>query len=194
MQLDVLTLIVAGSFVGLISAVVLTGAWLNMARPRALKWWAASMYVYAAAVGAIAVAVAIHWSPLIAEANFLFLASSALMWAGVRAFDRRAIPVVALTAALFTWSIAVSLLILTGHSFLALFLGFTTSIILTGATQIELWRGPPEERAARWTLIGLLLVHGVILLGGLVDLFHPSTSRSRVPPSRVGLASSILRA
>jgi hypothetical protein len=127
MHLDVLTLIVAGSFVALISAVVLSGAWLNMSRAPALMWWAAAMYVYGAGIACIAFGVAVQWPTAIVEGNFLSAASTTLIWAGVRTFHARRTYALLLIAACFAWSSAVSLLIGADRSGVSLVAGFSVS-------------------------------------------------------------------
>ena len=173
MHLDVLTLIVAGSFVALISATVLAGAWFNMGHAPALKWWAGSMYIFGAGVGCIALGIATRWPGLIIEGGFLSSASTALIWAGTRAFHGRPTYAVPLTAGFFIWSTAVSLLITARGSEVATYSGFVISLALLLATQYELWRGRAEGLTARWGLIALLALHAIILTGGLYDSIHP---------------------
>src|SRR5665213_2576811 len=111
MHLDVPTLIFAGSFVGLIGAEVLVGAWLNMNRPSALLWWAGSAFLFATGVGCVGFGVA-EVSPLaILAGGFLSNASTALVWAGARAFQREPVRPSRLAAGLLAWAIANSVLL-----------------------------------------------------------------------------------
>ncbi len=173
MHLDVLTLIVTGSFVALISAVVLTGAWLNMARAPALKWWSASMYLYGAGVGCIAFGVASRWPAAIVEGTFLAAASVGLVWAGARAFHSRSTHTVPLVAALFTWSSAISLLVSAGHLEVSVAANLGFALLFLLAIEYELWRGRSEDLTARWALMALIALHGLVLVAGLYDAFRP---------------------
>jgi len=181
MHLDVLTLIVAGSFVALVSAAVLTGAWLNMGRMPALRWWAGAMYLYSVGVGCIALGVSSRWSDAIVEGGFLTAASIALIWAGTRVFHRRSPHGLPLAAALLIGSVFVFLLVSTGRDEVSIVAALAVSLILICATEYELWRGRNEALTARWALIALLSLHAVILLGGLHDTFFPSAPLTAGP-------------
>jgi len=172
MQLDVPTLVVVGSFVAVISAVVLTGAWFTLRRAAALKWWAGAMYIFGAGVGCIAFGVATQQPLAVIGGSFLTSASNALMWGGARAFHGHRTRIRPLTLALLTWLIAVVLLVATNNARLATLVDFALSVILLLATQFELWRGRREGLTASWGLIGILALHAIILASGCYDALY----------------------
>ncbi len=63
------------------------------------------------------------------------------------------------------------------------FAGFVVWIAYCLASSWELWRGRTEHLTARWPLIGLLIIHSVIIIGGLTDVLAGRLAQAGGAPS-----------
>lgn len=178
MNLDILTLMAAGSFVSALSAVFLFGAWTQMRREDSLLWWSAGQVTYALGVGMLMAGLASGTVGLIVVGATVASCSPTITWAGARSFARESVspfllsvPVVANVAAGAAISIG-------APSSTPTLVGFALSTVFLFATVAELLKGRDEPLPARWPLIGLLCVHGLVFVAGFTDVV---TGRLHLP-------------
>ncbi len=182
MHLDALTLMAAGSFVAGISGLLLFGAWMQIRSARALLWWAIANGIDAIAISGLAAGLATHRPLTIAIANGFLVVTPPLVWGGVRTFNRRRVPPIALVAGPLAW-LAVGLLPLPGGPEAApTGASFAVWIAYLAAANVELWRSRGEPLRARWPLMGLFSLHALIFLAGIIHLLTGGTIADAVPP------------
>ena len=167
MNIDPLTLTVAGSFVGCLSGITLLTAWLYLRAESALLWWALASFVYATGIGLLAA------TPLLPQPGGLLLGlglinfAPPLVWAGVRHFGRKSAPFLLVAAGPALWLVAGAF---GDHATSATIVGFLAWIAYLAAASWELWRGRGERLVARLPLLGLFVLHAAVICGGLVDV------------------------
>ena len=96
--------------------------------------------------------------------------SAGLIWAAVRQFDSRpAYPLVTF-AALFVWSIACAFPIVVESGVLHTVIGSSMVSAYLLISAWEIWRDGDERLFARWPIIVLLTIHGLIFGGSVIDV------------------------
>ena len=183
MFLDALTLMAAGSFVALLSSLVLLAAWTQIRSAPALLWWAAAQLAAAVGVGLLAAGFASQATAVMAGGSACIIASPVLIWAGVRKFNGRPIHWLALAAGPAVW-LATNLLPLAGDpQVTARAIEFAVSVAYMLAAVAELWHGRAEALMARWPLMAIFTLHAAIFTGGIVDVLNGQVSpNNQVPP------------
>jgi diguanylate cyclase (GGDEF)-like protein len=177
MSFDVQTLTVAGAFVAFFAGLLLAGAWLTIARSRALLWWAAATFVQSAAIVLLVTGQDTH-QPLVLQAGVgLATLSPALAWAGVRVFDGRPVPPVLLFAGTAAWLVVT---LLPTDPIIQSVAGFLAPVGYLAAACYELWRRS-ERLASRWGLIGFLGLHAFTFAGGVVDAIGGHFNQLNLP-------------
>jgi diguanylate cyclase (GGDEF)-like protein len=168
MELDLPTLMIAGSFVSAISGMFLIFSWLQTDRANGLLWWAAAVLILAVAIPLVANTTSAA-SPAFVLAVTLLNVSPALIWAAARATNGRRIEVALIGVGAAFWLVAYAMPgiresagILTGLN-----LAIVAAYLLTAA--YEFWHSRTERVLARWPLIVLLLLHGGFAAFGSVD-------------------------
>jgi len=182
MDLDGLTLMTAGSFVALLSSLVLFAAWTQIRSAPALLWWSASQLAAAIGVALLAIGFASQVIVLMMAGSAFVVVSPALLWAGLCRFNGRRIHPLALAAGPLVW-LAVSFLPLPGDpEVTSRAAEFAVSIAFMLAAIAELWRGRREVLMARWPLMAIFALHATIFAGGIVDIIRGSMPTDRAPP------------
>jgi diguanylate cyclase (GGDEF)-like protein len=176
MYLDVPTLIFAGGFVSFIGAIVLISAWLNMARPPALLWWAGSQFLFAAGVGCVGWGVAGKVPFGVIAGGSVINISTALLWAGARTFQKETVLPLWLVGGMLTWAVASALLVEGNGGNIMTVSGFVIAFGLLVASIYTLWRGRAEALSARWGLMAVMGLHVCILAGGAYDTLTTNAS------------------
>lgn len=169
MNLDVLTLIAAGTFTATLSAIFLVGAALQIRTAPALRWWAGSQGALAAGLGLIFFGIVHTAIPAIFVGGVGTTISAALAWAGARSFNRRRVP----------WSLVIlpPVLNLMGGGMAALgafnapaVIGFGVASLCLAGAAYEMFREWREPLPVRWPLIGLLLLSALVYAAGVYDV------------------------
>ncbi|MCR4283438.1 MAG: GGDEF domain-containing protein [Bauldia sp.] len=178
MEIDLPTLMVAGSFVAAISGVFLIFSWMQTDHANGMLWWAAANLVLAAAIPMIARADAAPGSPAVVVAITLLNTSPALIWASARATNDRKIDFAVVGSGAVLWLVAYAMPLFrenpSGQTGLNLAIGSTFLL----AAAYEFWRGRAERLMARWPLIVLLVLHGGFSAVGALDAVFSSTDAS----------------
>ena len=169
MQIDLPTLMIAGSFVAAVSGVFLVFAWLQNRKAIATLWWAASNLVLAVSIPMMAAAnMSVTGSPVIIIAVTLLNLSPALIWASARSCNGRPVYPIIVGAGAALWLIlGFSAVRESATTQLSLNLGIVAAYLLAAA--YEFWRDRHERLTARWPLITLLALHGTLSAIGSVE-------------------------
>ena len=182
MHLDIITLMAAGSFVAALSGILLTGAWTQMRGEPALLWWAAAKYIFALGIGLLSYGAATSSVVMLAIGGLVTAVAPALLWAGTRTFVGRRISRLFLLSGTIIWFIAAGIPFRGGPQEATTIVGFAAWIAYLTATNWELWRARAERLTARWPLMALLTLHGVIFVGGIYDIvFHQMLAQAEAP-------------
>jgi diguanylate cyclase (GGDEF)-like protein len=180
--LDIITLMAAGSFVAALSGILLTGAWTQMRGEPALLWWAAAKFAFAVGVGLLSVGAATSSVMMLAVGGLVTAAAPAFLWAGTRTFVHRRVSWLFLLGGTIIWFIAAGIPFRGGPQEATTIVGFAAWIVYLSASNWELWRGRAERLTARWPLMALLTVHGVIFVGGIYDVVFQQMLAQPEPP------------
>ena len=181
MQLDATTLIVAGSFVAVLTGLLLVGARTQIAGSPALLWWAAADF--ASSAGVIIATFQPRLGDLPSQTTGLALLglSPVLVWAGFRQFNNRLRPLLLLvagTSVLLATVIAAD----RGSRSDTTLVAFAASVLFLGASVAELWRGRRKSLHTRWSLMGFLSVNAAVYAGGIAELVSGKIGDGRAPP------------
>jgi diguanylate cyclase (GGDEF)-like protein len=168
MEIDLPTLMVAGSFVAAVSGMFLIFAWFQNRQAVATLWWAASNLLLAVSVPMMARMLPTASSPTTIVAITLLNMNPALIWASARACNNRRVNFVVMVSGACLWLLAATT-ILRGQTqtLLALNMAVVAAFLLAAA--YEFWRDRHERINARWPLIVLLGLHGGLSLLGAVE-------------------------
>jgi len=179
MHLDIVTLTIAAGFVAMMAGLLLAGAWTQIPRAPELAWWAAASFTTALAVICITIGAAGQLHSFTVVGTLLNIESPALLWAGMRIFHSRPLPVLGVVAGTAAWMIVD---VTTGsNSTLANAFGFIPAIAYIAASAWELWRGRSERLRGRYGLIGILALHAFVLTGGAFDMASGSMTVGELP-------------
>lgn len=168
MTLDIVTLMVVGSLVAALSALVLGGAWI-LIRERALLWWAAATGFSSLAILSLIYGVLTVAPQVIAFGGAVVAFGTALIWAGARDFAHRPVSLPGLVAGTAVILVLTALDPL-GTPYLSARLGgFVASVAYLAAAALELWYNGKEPLRARWPLMFLFALHALVFIGGIAD-------------------------
>jgi diguanylate cyclase (GGDEF)-like protein len=168
MQIDLPTLMIAGSFVSAVSGVFLVFAAMQTRGASGMLWWASANLTMAMAIPLIAFnGVTINLPPVVLAITLLNL-SPALVWASARACDgeRPDLGVVGSGAAI--WLVAFSIPAIRHSPEAQVSLNLAIASVFIFAAAHEFWRGRGDQLTARWPLIVLLILHGMFSSGGAI--------------------------
>jgi diguanylate cyclase (GGDEF)-like protein len=165
-----------------LSGILLTGAWTQMRGEPALLWWAAAKFALAVGVGLLSYGAATSSVVMLAIGGLVTAVAPALLWAGTRTFVGRRISRLFLLSGTIIWFIAAGIPFRGGPQEATTIVGFAAWIAYLTATNWELWRARAERLTARWPLMALLTLHGVIFVGGIYDIvFHQMLAQAEPP-------------
>ncbi len=166
MSLDVPTLMLAGSFVALLSSVMLVLAWYHYREMSPVLWWAASDFVAAFGIACLAFGGVRSSEPLLALGFAALVLGPTLLWSAARQFNglkpRFAVVLLAPVLVLAVNALPSNLPIAEirgGASTLM------NAMFLFSAAWTVTMR-PREPLVARWPLGGFLVLHACLLLTG----------------------------
>ncbi|HVY88546.1 MAG TPA: hypothetical protein VG942_06735, partial [Hyphomonadaceae bacterium] len=172
MHVDTLTLMIPGSFAAALASIFLFGAWVQTRTALSLLWWAVGSLAASLGVALLIAGLATGQSLGIATGVGISTVAPALFWGGIRQFNRRRVPVFALLAGIVAWGAAGPLAQLFGHEpgTWSTLVSFSTWCIYLPASAWELTRARREKLNALWPMIGVLILHSLVYLGGSHDL------------------------
>lgn len=175
MEIDLPTLMVAGSFVAAISGVFLIFAWMQTERANGMLWFAAADLVLAAAIPMVANTGAAPGSAQLVVAITLLNIGPALIWAAARATNHRRIDYAVVGSGAILWLIAYAMPGVRENTGVQTGLNMAIVSVFLLAAAYEFWRGRSERLMARWPLIVLLCLHGIFSGAGAIDaIFDPT--------------------
>ena len=182
MHLDGLTLMVAGSFVAALGALLLFGAWTQIRSAPALLWWSASQAADGIGVALLATGFVSQGVVASAAGSAFVALSPILVWAGARRFNGVRVHPLILAAGLLVLVAADALPIPGDPGVTALAATFAVSVAYLLAAIGELWRGRGDALRARWPLMAIFAAHGAIFAGGIVEVYAGRVPVNHVPP------------
>jgi diguanylate cyclase (GGDEF)-like protein len=165
MSLDVPTLMLAGSFVSLLSGMMLVFAWLQHREQPAPLWWAAANFCIAIGVAFLAFGSTAHIEPLVAAGFVTLTCAMTLVWAAARHTANRKpryLP-------LFLAPAIVIVVVTLPHGLpVEAVGGGVAALLCTGYLAAAAWTIARHAAplASRWPLAGFVLLHAVMLAIG----------------------------
>jgi diguanylate cyclase (GGDEF)-like protein len=166
MQVDLATLMAAGSFVAAVSGVFLVFAAMQTKDSVAMLWWAGANLTLAASIPLIASNNLAPGMPSVLMAVTLLNVSPALIWAAARACNgfKVDLGVVGSGAAIWLAAYTIPAVRETAEVYVTLNLAIAATFLFAAA--LEFWRGRVDRLTARGPLIVLLTLHGIFAAGG----------------------------
>jgi diguanylate cyclase (GGDEF)-like protein len=168
MQLDGLSLMVAGCFVATFGGLILIGAWAEMRGTRALLWWGGGHLVNTIGAASFAVGLATGNALAATLGAGGIVVSMTLYWAGTRAFFHRrplAWPVV---TGILVWALVTLFTLPMGsHPSLGAFALLTALIMSAAGGELAIARD--DRLRARWPLVAVFALHACFMLVGFVE-------------------------
>jgi len=180
MQLDGVTLLVAGCFVAALGAVLLAGAWTQMRSTRALLWWAAGHLVNCGSAAAFAVGLVTREPITAIIGSGCMVSSMILYWLGIRAFFHRRLWAWAADGAIAIWVLA-SLPFFPGNPRASVAMAFLLTVALLCLACRELWPASEERLVTRWPLMATMALHAAFMGVGLVQLASGTLTADAAP-------------
>ncbi len=168
MQLDLPTLMVAGSFVAATSGVFLLFIWLQNRDARGALWWASGNLVLATGVPLLASPSLAFGVPSVILAIMFLNISPALIWAAARSCNNVKPEPFVIAAGALIWLFAFALPVIRLSGPAQMGLNLAVMAIYLYAAAFEFWRGRDERLQSRWPLIVLLVLHGLFFTVGAV--------------------------
>ncbi len=168
MTIDLPTLMIAGSFVSAVSGIFLIFAWMQTDKAYGVLWWAAADLALAIAIPMVANNPAPGTPPVIVGTTLLNI-SPALIWAAARAVSRRRVDLAVVGSGAVLWLLAFAMPVFRENPGAQLSLNLAIVAAFLFAAAFEFWRSRNDRLTARWPLIVLLVLHGVILTLGALD-------------------------
>lgn len=169
MNLDIPTLMAAGSFVAALSGAFLMFVWAQSRDAIAAAWWGSGHLLSAAGI-AIILGLMIAGRPLAMQVGTgVVVVGVALIWTASARLHHR-MP----SAPLMSLGPIVALLVMIDPAgVVSSELGAATGLAIIagylGATARELWLGRGERLSGRWPLFALVMLHAFVFVGGTVD-------------------------
>jgi diguanylate cyclase (GGDEF)-like protein len=173
-QLDGITLMVAGCFVAILTGILLFAAWAEMRRSPSLLWWATGSLVNGMAATVLSLGLGTGNNAAIIAGAAGVAASMMLYYAGVELFLRRAPSLWPMAAGAAVW-VASALPVVPDNPRTCVAVAFVLAAAVLTAAATELWSNREEQLATQWALIAVFALHavcigigGVGLLGGAI--------------------------
>jgi len=160
MELDLPTLMIAGSFVSAVSGMFLVFSWLQSDRKNGLLWWASAVLLLAVAIPMVAGADDGAGTPAFIVAITLLNISPALIWASARATNGRNVNYAVVGGGAVMWLVAYAMPVIREAPEAQTGLNLVVVSVYLFAAAYEFWRGRAERLTARWPLVALLVLHG----------------------------------
>lgn len=169
MQIDLPTLMIAGSFVSAVSGIFLIFAWLQTDKAFGVLWWAAADILLAASIPMMATTTIAAGAPTVVIAITFLNLSPALIWASARAVNRRHVDVAIVGAGAVLWLLAFAMPTFraSASAQIGLNLGIVAAYLFAAA--FEFWHARGDRVSARWPLIVLLGLHAASSAIGAFD-------------------------
>jgi diguanylate cyclase (GGDEF)-like protein len=160
MEIDLPTLMIAGSFVSAVSGMFLVFSWLQTDRNNGLLWWAAALLGLSVAIPMIAQVETAHGTAAFIVAITILNTSPALIWAAARATNHRRVDYAIVGSGAAFWLIAYAMPGIQSAPQVQTGLNLAVVAVFLLAAAYEFWRGRAEQLTARWPLVILLSLHG----------------------------------
>jgi diguanylate cyclase (GGDEF)-like protein len=179
MHLDLPTLVVMGSFVAFCAGTILLLAWVQNRRVPALATWGVANLANTVGILCLVLGPTLG-QPVWPILSAIFLVSApGLIWKGSRGLDAKP---GSLVVALFGAIMVALASAYPGTRSIIGLLSIAASSIYCFAATFTLWTGRKEHLFARWPLMMLMGVHGVVLSIGTYSTFSGSIAGGEVPP------------
>lgn len=166
MNIDMATLMVAGSFVSAISGIFLILAAMQTKDSEGMLWWATANLTLGVAIPLVA-------TPNLSEASVLMAItllniSPGLVWASARACNGQKVDLGVVGSGAGVWLAAFTIPIVRETIDVYVTLNLTIAATFFFAAALEFWRGRKDRLTARGPLIVLLVLHAIFSTGGAI--------------------------
>ncbi len=166
MNMDLPTLMAAGSFVSAISGVFLIFAAMQTKDSEGMLWWAGANLTLAAAIPLVATPHINLTSVLVAVT--LLNISPALVWASARACNGHKVDIGVVGSGAGVWLVLFTIPIVRETLDVYVTLNLAIAATFLFAAALEFWRGRNDRLTARGPLIVLLVLHATFSAGGAI--------------------------
>jgi len=172
MNFDLMTLMIAASFIAATGGAFLLFAWWNDRSARSMLWWAAANFSLAAGLPFLVMAASSD-SPSMIFGIALLTLSPAFIWASARQSNERPVDPVFLLSGVTIW-LASFLLVPLFHSGTVTQMAVSQSLVAfyLFASAREFSRERKDQISARHPLIVLLILHGLAFSYGVLASVH----------------------
>lgn len=182
MHLDPLTLMFPGVVATGFASILLFGAWWQYRDNAALLWWSASNGLNAASIALLAAGFGLQIESTLTTGSGLGALSAVLVLLGTAAFSRFSISWLALMAGPIAWLAIQFAPLGEGRPQWVTITSFLIWTCYLGGAMWLLWASRTEPLMARWPLMGLLGLHGVVYAGATVEVLMGWISLGGPPP------------
>ena len=168
MTLDVPTLTIAGSFVALLSGIMLIFTWQQYREMSAFIWWAASDFVLAAGIALLAYGEVSGNQPVLSAAFGCLTLATALVWTSARRLNGHRVRYATVAAGTM---IVLAINLLPSSLPVADIRGGLSTFVSAAYLFAAAWTlvlHSKEKLASRWPLAGFVLLHAGMLLTGAI--------------------------
>jgi len=180
MNLDITTLMFAGSLVTAISSILLVLTWWQRPESTGALWWAGANFVLAGGIILYAQPGFGHSLGASILALVLLNLAPGLTWKAARLLTGDEAPLVLVVAAPVLGLGLGAAGIISGQLQMAVSLGVTAAYTLAAAW--EFWRKRSERLRARWPLIVLISIHAALFFAGMLEAATGVISFDGPPP------------
>jgi diguanylate cyclase (GGDEF)-like protein len=170
MHLDPLTLMVAEAIASAISSMFLFGAWLHFRDVPALKWWSAAHTSHTVGLILLIIGIASKDGVVVPLGAAFVSLAPILIWAGVRRFFGLRAPWPVLIGAPMALPLTSLLPLDIPSDILSAALGFTFWPVFLTVSSWLLIRNLAERLPARWSLVGILMIHSAVFTMAVVEV------------------------
>ena len=168
MQLDMPTLMLAGSFVAAVSSLCNDFEGFETERAGAVLWWAAANLLLAISIPLIASHDAMPGAPALIFGITLLNLSPAFIWAAARSVNRHPVDISMVVGGATLWFAAYAVPAVAASPDTQVTLNFAVAAIYLYAAAYEFWKGRGDQLTARAPLVLLLFLHATFFAAAMV--------------------------
>ncbi len=182
MNLDIPTLMIAGSFVAAMCGLLLMFAWWQYRETNAALWWAGGDFALGTGVILLALGFIHEAPPLFLAGLTCLVVSPILVWAAARSFRERRVPLLAIFGGIGVWFLSVAALRTYGLENFFPVANTLIAVGFLGAGVREITRSGSGTNGTRLPLAAIVVLHACMLTLAIPDILVGRMSGLEPPP------------